>query len=64
MVAAEGDDARKSLAFLREAGLSSIGERRAREDYVVAFFDLLEGVGVVIPLIHQRPRSFSDSRIF
>lgn len=64
VVAAEGDDARKSLAFLREAGLFGIGERRAREDYVVTFLDLLEGVGIVIPLMHQRLRSFSDSRIF
>ena len=47
VVASEGDDSWESLAVLGRAGLVGVGVRFAAEDAVVAFFDLVEGVGIV-----------------
>jgi len=48
MVATKGDQTRQCLALLGWAGLLSICVRRAAQEKVVAFFDLLQRVGVVI----------------
>lgn len=48
VVTAHRDDARKRLAFLREADLVRIGGRVARENAVVALLDLVESPGVVV----------------
>ncbi len=49
VVAAEGDDARERLAVLGWALLPGVRLGRAREDVIVPLFDLVEGVGVVVP---------------
>lgn len=48
VVAAEGDDTRQGLAVLGRAGLVGVGLGLAAQDGVVAFLDLVEGVGVVV----------------
>jgi len=48
VVAAEGDDAGEGLAVLCWAFLVGVGGGGAREDGVVAFFDLGECPGVVV----------------
>ena len=48
MVAAEGDDAGKRLARLADARRVGSCGRRASEEHVVAIFDLLESIGVVV----------------
>ena len=48
MVATEGDEAGQGAAELGHAGLGGGGEGRAGEEGVVAFFDLLEGIGVIV----------------
>lgn len=53
VVAAEGDDARERLAELGRARLLGVRLGRAREDVVVPLFDLVEGVGVVVPGLCQ-----------
>jgi len=49
VVAAQGDDARERLALQRGALLVGVRLGRAGEDAVVAFLDLVEGKGVVVP---------------
>ena len=48
VVAAEGDDSGQGLAEEGGALLVRVGSWLSREDAVVAFFDLVEGVGVVV----------------
>ena len=48
VVTAKGDDAWKGLALGRGAGVEGVGRWLAHEDAVVAFFDLLDGKGVVV----------------
>lgn len=50
VVAPHGDDPRQGLPGLGEAVLISVGERLAHEDAVMAFFDLLDGPGVIVPV--------------
>jgi len=49
VVAAQGDDSRERLALQRGALLVGVRLGRAGEDAVVAFLDLVEGEGVVVP---------------
>lgn len=51
MVAAEGDDAGEGLALLGGAGFVGVGLGGAREDRVVAFFDLVKSPCVVVAVI-------------
>ena len=51
MVPAEGYDAGEGLLVFGWAGFFCVGGRRAREEAVVAFFDLLDCVGVVVARI-------------
>lgn len=53
MVAAEGDDAGQSFAVLSRPFLLRIRGRGAAEDRVVSFFDLLEGIGVIVARIQM-----------
>lgn len=48
MVTAKSDQTGQCLALLRWTGLLSIGVRRAAQEKVVTFFDLLQRIGVVI----------------
>ena len=48
VVATEGDDAWKSFAFLCGPNLFGVGHRIAHEESIMAFFDLLDSVGVVV----------------
>jgi hypothetical protein len=48
VVAAEGDDAGEGLAGFAYAGLLGGGGGAARQERVVAVFDLLQGVRVVV----------------
>jgi hypothetical protein len=48
VVASEGDDSGQGLAVLRRAFLLGVGLGGTREDAVVPFFDLVEGIGVVV----------------
>jgi hypothetical protein len=48
VVAAQGDDSGEGLAILGRAFLLGVCLGLAGEDAVVAFFDLVEGVGVVV----------------
>lgn len=48
MVTAQGDDARQGLSILRRANFLGIGRRFAGENAVVALFNLLDGVGIVV----------------
>jgi hypothetical protein len=48
MVASQGDDPRQRLAVLGRAGLLGVCLGGPGEDAVVAFLDLVQGVGVVV----------------
>lgn len=48
MIAAQGYDAREGLFVLGGADLFCVGSGCAREEAVVAFFDLLDCMGVVV----------------
>ena len=48
VVTTKGDDTRKGLALGRWAWVEGVGRWLAHEDAVVAFFDLLDGKGVVV----------------
>ena len=64
MVAAQCDDTREGLAFLRRARSAGVGGGLTHEDAVVALFDLMDGVGIVVAapgvsdlLVHARGMS-------
>ena len=64
MVAAEGDDAGEGSAVFGGAFFVGIGEGLAHEEGVVAFFDLLDGVRIVVSKTpYQHPSSTSLSPI-
>ena len=48
MVTAQSDDAREGFAFFCRANFVCVGLGAAHEEGVMAVFDLLDGVGVVI----------------
>ena len=48
MVTAQSDDTGKGFAFSGRAEFVCVGLRAAHEELVMAVFDLLDGVGVVI----------------
>ena len=48
MVAAKGDDAREGFALFRRTDSVRICGGRAHEESVVAFFNLLDGIGVIV----------------
>ena len=54
VVAAQRDHTREGLALLRRARSRGIGGWLAHEDAVVAFLDLVDGVGVVVAIHHTK----------
>jgi len=52
VVTAESDHTRERLALLGGTLEVGVGVRLAHEDAVVAFLDLLDGPGVVVPSLH------------
>jgi len=49
VVSAKGNDTGQGLALGRRSDLLRVGGRLTHENAVVALFDLLDGIGVVVP---------------
>ena len=61
VVAAEGDDAGEGFAVFGGAGLVGVGGGFAGQEGVVAFFDLFDGVRVVISITTPPPNQISTA---
>jgi hypothetical protein len=63
VVTTQCDETWQCLALLGGARLLSIGMRRAAQQQVMALFDLLKGVCVIVPVqVHQLESNWSSLR--